>query len=173
MKLSPWGVSTCRDLVHSRDVEMIVAYFAPTVGMLAASRGSGKRGRARLIMAAKSDNTATIAAARFTYDRLLWRGVELFEYAATKLHSKLVVVDDVVHIGSSNLDIRSLYLNMELMLRVDERRIRAIDAHLLRGRAGRNCVDISKRLQRAALDAARTGSAGRSASSSSTSSIMA
>jgi len=31
----------------------------------------------------------------------------------------LVVLDDVVHIGSSNLDIRSLYLNMELMLRVD------------------------------------------------------
>jgi cardiolipin synthase len=30
------------------------------------------------------------------------------------------VVDDVVHIGSSNLDIRSLYLNMELMLRIDD-----------------------------------------------------
>jgi cardiolipin synthase len=47
--------------------------------------------------------------------------VELFEYTATKLHTKLVVLDDVVHIGSSNLDIRSLYLNMELMLRVDDR----------------------------------------------------
>ena len=29
------------------------------------------------------------------------------------------MLDNVVHIGSSNLDIRSLYLNMELMLRVD------------------------------------------------------
>ena len=70
--------------------------------------------------AAKSDNHATIAAARFTYDRLLKRGVEMFEYVPTKLHTKLVVLDDVVHIGSSNLDIRSLYLNMELMLRVDD-----------------------------------------------------
>ena len=48
------------------------------------------------------------------------RGVEIFEYPPTKLHSKLVVLDDVVHIGSSNFDIRSLYLNLEMMLRVDD-----------------------------------------------------
>ena len=29
-------------------------------------------------------------------------------------------MDDVVHIGSSNFDLRSLYLNMEMMLRVDD-----------------------------------------------------
>jgi cardiolipin synthase len=29
-------------------------------------------------------------------------------------------MDDIVHIGSSNFDIRSLYLNLELMLRVDD-----------------------------------------------------
>ena len=46
-----------------------------------------------------------------------------------------MVLDDVVHIGSSNLDIRSLYLNMELMLRVDERRVRPADARLFRRRA--------------------------------------
>jgi cardiolipin synthase A/B len=145
--LSPWGVSTCRDLVHSCDVEMIAAYFAPTFGMLDRIGRVGKRGRARLIMAAKSDNTATIAAARFTYKRLLKRGVELFEYCPTKLHSKLVVMDDLVHIGSSNLDIRSLYINMELMLRVDD----AAFAQLMRGYFEAelaNCIDVSKRLQR-------------------------
>jgi cardiolipin synthase len=78
----------------------------------------GGRGRARVITAAKSDNTATIAAARFTYGRLIKRGVEIFEYRPTKLHTKLVVLDDIVHIGSSNFDIRSLYLNLEMMLRV-------------------------------------------------------
>jgi cardiolipin synthase len=128
-KLSPWGVSTCRDLVQSRDVEMIAAYFAPTWGMLRRIARAGKRGRARLVTAAKSDNNATIAAARFTYRRLLSRGVDVYEYVATKLHTKLVVLDDVVHIGSSNLDIRSLYLNMELMLRVDDGEF----AQLMRG----------------------------------------
>jgi cardiolipin synthase len=121
-RLSPWGVSTCKDLVHSRDVEIIAAYFAPTWGLLKRIARVGRRGRARVITAAKSDNKATIAAARFTYKRLLRRGVEIYEYLPTKLHTKLVVLDDVVHVGSSNLDIRSLFLNMELMLRVDDAR---------------------------------------------------
>ena len=51
---------------------------------------------------------------------MLRHGVEVFEYAPTKLHSKLVILDDVVHVGSSNFDIRSLYLNLEMMLRVDD-----------------------------------------------------
>ena len=80
----------------------------------------GAKGRARVITAAKSDNTATIFAARFTYNQLMKRGVEIYEYQRTKLHTKLLVFDDEVHIGSSNLDFRSLYLNLEMMLRVDD-----------------------------------------------------
>ena len=118
-KLSPWALATCRDLSESRDVAMIAAYFSPSFGMLRRMGRAGGRGRARIITAAKSDNNATIAAARFTYNRLIRHGVEMFEYQVTKLHSKLVVFDDVVHIGSSNFDIRSLYLNLEMMLRVE------------------------------------------------------
>ena len=83
--------------------------FRADLGHARANCPRRPRGRARLITAAKSDNNATIAAARFTYRRLMARGVEIFEYLPTKLHTKLVVLDDVVHIGSSNLDIRSLY----------------------------------------------------------------
>ena len=36
------------------------------------------------------------------------------------LHSKLIVVDDVVYIGSGNFDVRSLYLNLELMFRIED-----------------------------------------------------
>ena len=118
--LSPWATATSRDLLSSRDVEMIAAYFAPTWAMLRRIGRIGSRGRARIITAAKSDNHATIAAARYTYKNLLRRGVEIFEYLPTKLHTKLVVLDDIVHIGSSNFDIRSLYLNLEMMLRVDD-----------------------------------------------------
>ena len=64
--------------------------------------------------------SATVGAARFLYWRLLKRGVEIFEYQPTKLHTKLIVIDDVVHIGSANFDMRSLYLNLEMMLRVDD-----------------------------------------------------
>jgi cardiolipin synthase len=126
--LSPWARATSRDLLSSRDVEMIAAYFAPTRAMLRRIGRAGER-RARIITAAKSDNHATIAAARYTYKNLLKRGVQIFEYQPTKLHTKLVVLDDIVHIGSSNLDIRSIYLNLEMMLRVDDPEF----AMLLRG----------------------------------------
>jgi cardiolipin synthase len=146
-RLSPWGVSTCKDLVHSRDVEMIAAYFAPTGGLIKRIARVGKRGRARVVTAAKSDNGATIAAARFTYNRLLKRGVEVYEYVPTKLHTKLVVLDNVVHIGSSNLDIRSLYLNMELMLRVDDIRLAKRMRDYFEGELKR-CLAITPQLQR-------------------------
>jgi cardiolipin synthase len=146
-KLSPWGVSTLKDLVHSRDVEMIVAYFAPNWGFLKRIARAGRRGRARLIAPAKSDNTATIAAARFTYGRLLKRGVEVFEYLPSKLHTKLVVLDDVVHIGSSNLDIRSLYLNMELMLRVEDGEFAQMMRTYFEGELAK-CVAVTAELQK-------------------------
>ena len=119
-RVSPWAVSTTRDLSQGCDVEVIAAYFAPPWGMLKRIARVGTKGRARVITASKSDNTATIFAARFTYNQLMKRGVEIYEYQRTKLHTKLLVFDDEVHIGSSNFDIRSLYLNMEMMLRVDD-----------------------------------------------------
>jgi cardiolipin synthase len=79
-----------------------------------------RRGRVRLVTASKSDNNATIGAARSLYNYLLKRGVAIFEYQPTKLHTKLFVVEDVVHIGSANFDMRSLFLNLEMMLRIDD-----------------------------------------------------
>jgi cardiolipin synthase len=44
----------------------------------------------------------------------------MFEYQPAKLHTKLGIVDDIVHIGSANLDFRSLYINLEIMLRIED-----------------------------------------------------
>lgn len=117
---SPWALATIQDLARSKDLAMIAAYFAPMGGMLRRIGRVARRGRARIITAAKSDNRATIDAARSTYARLLRRGGQVFEYQPTKLHSKLLIMDDVVHVGSSNFDLRSLYLNLEMMLRVHD-----------------------------------------------------
>ena len=117
---SPWGLATLRDLAAAKDLEMIVGYFAPMGGVLRRIGAIAARGRARIMIPAKSDNRQTIDAARSTYARLLKRRVQIYEYQTTKLHSKLLIMDDVVHIGSSNFDLRSLYLNMEMMLRVDD-----------------------------------------------------
>jgi cardiolipin synthase len=121
-RLSPWARAVRRDIKRARRLDVIAAYFAPSPGMLRRIAGVARRGgRTRLITASKSDNNATIAAARSTYWWLLKRAVQIFEYRPTKLHTKLFVVDDVVHIGSANFDMRSLFLNLEMMLRVEDK----------------------------------------------------
>jgi cardiolipin synthase len=115
-----WWRTIGKDIRRGRRLDMIFAYFAPPAAMLRRIGRLGRRGRARIITAAKSDNNATIAAARNSYSRLLRRHVEMYEYQPAKLHTKLAIVDDVVHIGSSNFDYRSLYINMEIMLRIKD-----------------------------------------------------
>ncbi|MEO8141293.1 MAG: phosphatidylserine/phosphatidylglycerophosphate/cardiolipin synthase family protein [Sphingomicrobium sp.] len=145
MRLSPWANSTCRDLARGSDVEMIAAYFAPPGGMLRRIARVGWNGSARIITAAKTDNVATIAAARFTYGRLLKRGVRVFEYQRTKLHSKLLVLDDIAHVGSSNFDYRSIYLNLEMMLRVEDAEFASLMRLYFEGEL-EDCLEITPAL---------------------------
>jgi len=119
-RLSPWARSVKADMLRARRLDMIMAYFAPSRSMVRRVYGVARRGRVRIVQAGKSDNRATLGAARHFYSRLLKRGVEVYEYLATKLHTKLIVIDDVVHIGSANFDMRSLYLNLEMMLRIED-----------------------------------------------------
>ncbi|MFL6760002.1 phospholipase D-like domain-containing protein [Sphingomonas sp.] len=132
-----WWRSIGRDIRSGHRLDMIFAYFAPPSAMLRRIGRLGRRGRARIITAAKSDNNATIAAARSSYSRLLRRHVEMYEYQPARLHTKLAIVDDVVHIGSSNFDYRSLYINMEVMLRIKD----AGFAEAMRGYVERELAD--------------------------------
>lgn len=109
-----------REIAGARRLDMISAYFSPPFAMLRRLGRIGRQGKVRIITAARSDNNATIAAARHTYTRLLRAGVEMYEYQPAKLHTKLVIVDDVVYVGSANFDFRSLYLNLENMLRIED-----------------------------------------------------
>ena len=146
-RLSPWIKSTCRDLALGSDVQMIAAYFAPPGGILRRIARIGHHGRARIVTAATSDNNTTIAAARFTYGRLLKRGVRVFEYQRSKLHSKLLVLDDVAHVGSSNFDYRSIYLNLEMMLRVEDEEFASLMRVYFEGELD-DCLEITRALHK-------------------------
>ena len=115
-----WWRSIGQDIRRGQRLDMVFAYFAPPGAMLRRIGRLGRRGRARIVTAAKSDNNATIAAARHSYSRLLRRHVQMYEYRPAKLHTKLAIVDDIVHIGSSNFDYRSFYINLEIMLRIKD-----------------------------------------------------
>jgi cardiolipin synthase A/B len=140
-RLSPWARAVKADMMRATRLDMISAYFAPSLSMMRRIFGIAKRGRARIVTPAKLDHQWAVDAARFSYWRLLKRGTEIYEYQPTKLHTKLIVIDDAVHIGSANFDMRSLYLNLEMMLRVDDPAFAAMMRRFVDGE-----VAMSKRI---------------------------
>ncbi|MBC2776815.1 phospholipase D-like domain-containing protein [Parasphingopyxis marina] len=119
-ELSPWAQTIRNDLYGAKRIDVIAAYFAPYAALLRPFRQTAKNGRTRVITASKTDNNVTIAAARNRFQYLLPE-VEIYEYQPMKLHTKLYVIDDITYIGSANFDVRSLYLNLEIMLRIKDR----------------------------------------------------
>jgi cardiolipin synthase len=109
------------DLRRAREVDIMVAYFVPTRRLRRALiRVTRRGGRVRMVFAGRSDVPLAQFAARSFYRRLLRAGVEIWEYQPQILHAKIIVINDVVYVGSANLDTRSLQINYELMLRVKE-----------------------------------------------------
>jgi len=101
--------------------------------MHAARRG----GRVQLILPGRSDVPLMRLAAHSLYQRLLRAGVEIYEYQPQILHTKLVIANNIVYAGSSNLDTRSLNINYELLVRLTDEHLVAeardiFAEHLLR-----------------------------------------
>jgi len=115
---SPFKRALSHDLKNARDVKIMVAYFLPTWSLRRELAEVIRRGgKVQLILAGKSDVPLSQLAARSLYRRILKAKAELYEYEPQILHAKLVIVDDAVYVGSSNLDSRSLQINYELMIR--------------------------------------------------------
>ncbi len=68
-----------------------------------------------LVVPQRSDHPLVAAAGRAYYEELLENGVHVFRHQTGLLHAKTMTVDDsLALLGSSNLDVRSFYLNFEL-----------------------------------------------------------
>jgi cardiolipin synthase len=106
------------DLAHAKDVAIAAAYFLPSRSLRRLLYRVARHGRVRLLLAGQSDVPLARLAAERLYGRLLARAVRIFEYQPQILHAKLVIADDVVYVGSANLDRRSLHINYELLLRM-------------------------------------------------------
>ncbi|NNC72700.1 MAG: phosphatidylserine/phosphatidylglycerophosphate/cardiolipin synthase family protein [Sphingomonadaceae bacterium] len=116
-ELSPWAKAINTDLENAARLDMLAAYFAPYRNLLRRICDVAKRGQVRIATTARSDNNVTVAAARNRYQYLL-PDARIFEYRTAKLHTKLYIIDDITYIGSANFDVRSIYLNIEVMLRI-------------------------------------------------------
>ena len=108
-------------------VTFSMAYFLPVGRVRRALFRCTKRGIAtRVVLPALCDVPLIQRATRYFYQVLLNRKFEIYERADCMLHSKVLIVDDeYVVLGSSNFDIRSLWINWEFFALIRSKRLAA------------------------------------------------
>jgi cardiolipin synthase len=108
-----------QDIQRAGSVQIMAAYFLPPWRFRRALQRLARRGgKVQLLLPGISDVRLSQLASHQIYDRLLSAGIEIYEYQPQVLHAKLSIVDDLVYVGSANLDVRSLRINYELSLRL-------------------------------------------------------
>lgn len=92
-----------------------MAYFAPTEDIIESLCAAARRGvDVRLMLPGRCDVRLLRIAARSFYHRLLEAGVYIYERQGVVLHAKTLCIDgEMVVIGSTNLDYRSMEHNFE------------------------------------------------------------
>ncbi|MDR7082776.1 cardiolipin synthase [Arthrobacter ginsengisoli] len=113
-------------LIHKaeRRVSITSPYFVPDESILLAIVTAAGRGLSvELFVSEVGDQSLVYHAQRSYYEALLRAGVRIYLYRAPKvLHSKHFTIDEeVAVIGSSNMDVRSFSLNMEVSVLVHGR----------------------------------------------------
>ena len=104
--------------------EVLIAnpYFVPEADFIDCLASAIERGvTVRLMLPGEGTDSPFVAlAGKYLYPLLVTAGVEIYEYQPTLCHQKIVVADERwCHVGSTNLDARSLELNAEVSVGID------------------------------------------------------
>lgn len=105
------------NLIYSAKVRVWItnAYFSPSHSLLKALRDADQRGvSVQIIVPQKSDLFFFPALSSTYYADLLKAGVRIYEYGARILHEKSMLIDNKAIIGSTNLNYRSFFHDLEL-----------------------------------------------------------
>jgi cardiolipin synthase A/B len=101
---------------------LVTPYFAPPIEILKALRFAARRGvDVRLILPKENNHLYAGLASKALYAELLETGVRIFEREPPFIHAKAMIIDNsIALIGSANLDVRSIELNYETTVLVDD-----------------------------------------------------
>lgn len=128
---SPAGGSESMHLMYlmsiaaaERSIDLAASYFVPDELLDAALVAALKRSvRVRILVPGPHIDSLTVKiASKAEWGPLLAAGAELHVYQPTMLHTKMLIVDrEMVSVGSTNFDIRSIRLNDEASLNIYSR----------------------------------------------------
>ncbi|KHT52724.1 cardiolipin synthase [Vibrio sinaloensis] len=106
----------------NQSVRITTPYFVPSSDLLETLKMTAQRGiKVELIIPHKNDSIMVQWASRAFYTELMQAGVEIYEFYGGLLHTKSVVIDEqFCLVGTVNMDMRSLWLNFELTLAIDD-----------------------------------------------------
>ena len=101
---------------------MTTPYFVPSDDLLHAICTAAQRGvDVSIIVPKKNDSMMVGWASRSFFTELLEAGVKIYQFEGGLLHTKSVLVDGQLSlVGTVNLDMRSLWLNFEITLVIDD-----------------------------------------------------
>jgi cardiolipin synthase len=105
-------------------IDLAASYFVPDgllIKAIVAARQRGVRVRV-LLPGPHADSEVAKISSKGAWGDLLQAGVEIYVYQPTMMHTKMLIVDrELVSVGSTNVDSRSLRLNDEASLNVYDR----------------------------------------------------
>lgn len=106
--------------IHSarQKISITSPYFIPNEGLITALRLASARGvDVDIIVPDRSDHLLVDQASAYYCGVVLKNGGNVYLFKEGMLHTKIMTVDDdMAMVGSANFDIRSFYLNTELVL---------------------------------------------------------
>lgn len=125
-----------------REIQIVTPYFVPDEALAKALELAAKRGVKVQILTPRRSNHFLADLARGSFVRQLAEAGVEFAFYRKMIHAKVVVIDHAfVLLGSANFDMRSLLLNYELGILIDDAKILReteewIAAHVARSTRG-------------------------------------
>jgi cardiolipin synthase len=101
---------------------MTTPYLVPSDDLLHAICTAAQRGvDVSIILPMKNDSMMVNWASKAFFGELLEAGVKIYQFEDGLLHTKSILVDGQLSlVGTVNLDMRSLWLNFEITLVIDD-----------------------------------------------------
>ena len=142
-------------LIHSKNKIYITnPYFIPTTKLRKVLSNAVKRGvEVIAIFPNKSDFFGVKYAMQGIYSSLIKSGIQIFEYQPSMIHAKVLITDHHVLIGSSNMNSRSLLLDLEVDVEITHPdNLQKINEQFLEDLKQSKQIQLSEWNQRSILD---------------------